>query len=82
LKQPQYSPLTVEEQIAILFCGVNALLLKVPVNRIRDFEADYLRTLHEHHQGILDSLKKGVIDDEIMKNLERVCKEVAMKYEK
>ena len=47
LKQPQYSPLTVEEQIAILFCGVNGLLLKVPVNRIKDFETDYLQTLHE-----------------------------------
>jgi F-type H+-transporting ATPase subunit alpha len=82
LKQPQYSPLTVEEQIAILFCGVNALLLKVPVNRIRDFEADYLRTLHLSHQEILDSLKKGVIDENIMQGLERVCKEVIMRYEK
>ena len=82
LKQPQYSPLTVEEQIAILFCGVNALLLKVPVNRIRDFEADYLHELHINHQDVLENLKKGVIDENIMKKLELVCKEVAVKYEK
>jgi F-type H+-transporting ATPase subunit alpha len=82
LKQPQYSPLTVEEQISILYCGVKGLLLKVPVNRIKDFEADYLQTLHEAHKGILDRLKKGVIDDEITRKLEEVCKEVATKYEK
>jgi F-type H+-transporting ATPase subunit alpha len=82
LKQPQYAPLTVEEQIAILFCGVNALLLKVPVNRIKDFEADYLQTLHENYQEIFDTLRKGVIDETIMKQLEAVCKETATKYEK
>jgi len=81
LKQPQYAPLTVEEQIAILFCGVKGLLLKVPVSRIKDFEADLLHTLHIEHQEILDMLKKGIIDEEIMQKLERVCKEVALKYE-
>jgi len=82
LKQPQYSPLTVEEQIAILYCGVKGLLLKVPVNRIKDFETDYLQTLHETHSELLDSLKKGLIDDGIMKKLEEVCREVSTKYEK
>jgi F-type H+-transporting ATPase subunit alpha len=82
LKQPQYAPLTVDEQIAILFCGVNGLLLKVPVNRIKDFEADYLQELHENHQDVLDTLNKGIIDEAIMKQLEKVCKEVAIKYEK
>jgi len=77
LKQPQYSPLTVEEQIAILYCGVKGLLLKVPVNKIRDFESQFLHTLHENHQEILDSLKKGVIDEAIMKKLEDVAKSVA-----
>jgi F-type H+-transporting ATPase subunit alpha len=81
LKQPQYAPLTVEEQIAILFCGVKGLLLKVPVSRIRDFETDFLHTLHVDHPETLDLLKKGIIDDGITQKLERVCKEVALKYE-
>jgi F-type H+-transporting ATPase subunit alpha len=81
LKQPKHAPLTVEEQIAILFCGVNGLLLKIPVDSIKNFEADYLRTLHEAHQEILDTLKEGVIDEVIMQILESVCKEVALKYE-
>jgi len=81
LKQPKHAPLTVEEQIAILFCGVKGLLLKVPVNRIKDFEVDYLQTLHISHQEVLDTLRKGVIDEEIMRELEKVCREVSLKYE-
>ncbi len=82
LKQPQYSPLKVEEQIAIIFCGVKALLQKVPVNRIRDFEVDYLNVLHETHQDVLDILKSGKIDDNVMETLKNVCVEVAKKFEK
>jgi F-type H+-transporting ATPase subunit alpha len=82
LKQPQYTPLTVAEQIAILFCGVNALLLKIPVNRIKDFETDYLHTLHDNYPQTLQTLNKGVIDADIMQQLERVCKEVTVKFEK
>ena len=81
LKQPQYSPMKVEEQIAIIFCGVKALLQKVPTNRIKNFEADYIQTLHENNQDILDTLKSGKIDDSIMETLTAVCKQVAKKYE-
>ena len=76
LKQPQYSPLAVEEQIAILFCGVNGLLLQIPVNKIKDFEAQFLHTLSENHREILDSLKKGIIDEAIMLKLREVAKSV------
>ena len=76
LKQPQYEPMTVEEQIAILFCGVNGLLLKIPVHKIKKFETEFLETLNEKHQDILNSLKKGIIDEEMMKRLEKICKEV------
>ncbi len=81
LKQAQYAPLRVEEQIAIIYCGVKSLLLKVPIHRIREFEADYINTLHESHQEVLDQLKAGKIDDEISKKLEEVCKEVVRKFE-
>ena len=81
LKQPQYSPLKVEEQIAIIYCGVKALLQKVPVNRISTFEAEYLNTLREGHQALLDELKSGKINDEITAELEAVCAEVVKKYE-
>ena len=82
LKQPQYSPLKVEEQISIIFCGVKGLLQKVPTNRIRNFETEYLQTLRDNHQDVLATLKSGKIDDSIMQTLEAVCKEVCSKYEK
>ena len=81
LKQPQYSPLKVEEQIAIIYCGVKALLQKVPVNRISTFEAEYLNTLREGHQNLLNELKSGKINDELTAELEAVCAEVVKKYE-
>ena len=81
LKQPQYSPLKVEEQIAIIFCGVRALLQKVPVSRISTFEKEYLQTLREGHEALLNELKSGKINDEMMGELEAVCKEVVKKYE-
>ena len=82
LKQPQYSPLKVEEQIAIIFCGVKGLLQKVPTNRIRNVETEYIQTMHDEHQDILDTLRSGKIDDSIMQEMEAVCKNVCKKYEK
>ena len=46
LKQAQYSPLRVEEQAAIIYCGTNGLLMDVPVDKIKEFETDYIAFLH------------------------------------
>lgn len=81
LKQRQYSPLKVEEQIAIIFCGVKALLQKVPTNRIGNFEKSLIEILREKHSDILQKLKAGEFNDEISAELERICKNVAKKYE-
>jgi F-type H+-transporting ATPase subunit alpha len=82
LKQPQYTPYTVEDQIAIIYCGMKGLLQKVPVKNIRDFEVEFLLNLRENHLPILQSLKAGNITDDITQTLETVCKEIARKYEK
>ena len=58
LKQPQYSPMTVEHQIAIIFCGTNNLLRSVPVKSIIDFETEYLHYLDTHHKDALNTLKE------------------------
>ena len=81
LKQPQYTPYKVEEQIAIIFCGSRGLLQKVPVANIRNFETEFISFMHSHHQDVLDTLAKGVIDDGIMQQLTDACAEVAKKYE-
>tara|TARA_B100001287_G_scaffold57438_1_gene45733 strand:+ start:831 stop:2414 length:1584 start_codon:yes stop_codon:yes gene_type:complete len=80
LKQGQYSPLRVEEQAAIIYCGTNGLLMDVPVNKIKEFEADYIAFLHSKHQDILDNLAKGKLSDEITNTLKSVAKELSSKY--
>ena len=81
LKQPQYKPYKVEDQIAIIYCGTKGLLQKVPVYRISDFEAEFLLAMRERHAETLDLLRAGKVDAEITKVLETVCAEVAKKYE-
>ena len=80
LKQGQYSPLRVEEQAAIIYCGTNGLLMDVPVNKIKEFETDYIAFLHSKHQDVLDSLAKGKLSDEITNTLKSVAKELSSKY--
>ena len=65
LKQPQYSPMPVEKQVAIIFCGTNGLLAKVPGNRALEFEKQYLDMMELKHKDVLNQLKSGKIDDDI-----------------
>jgi len=80
LKQGQYSPMRVDQQIAIIYLGTKALLRDVPVRRIREFEVEYLAFLESKHKDALDVLRKGVIDDTVMATLEKVASELIPKY--
>ena len=80
LKQGQYSPLRVEEQAAIIYCGTNGLLMDIPVNRIKEFEVEYISFLHQKHQNILDDLASGKLNDAITSTLENVVSELSPKY--
>ena len=82
LKQGQYSPLRVEEQAAIIYCGTNSLLMNVPVNKIKEFEAEYIAFLHTKHQDVLDALAVGKLTDEIKSTLESVAADLTFKYAK
>jgi len=81
LKQPQYSPMPVENQVAIIYCGTKGLVKKVPVNKVRDFEEFFLHELEEKHKDVLETLRKGQFPDDVLKKLEQVASEVAKKFE-
>ncbi|MBI9035183.1 MAG: F0F1 ATP synthase subunit alpha [Bacteroidales bacterium] len=81
LKQGQYSPLSVEKQVAIIYCGTKGLLKHVPVNRVKDFETEFLHHLEQYNKAILDDLKAGKLTDEVTATLERVAADVSKKYE-
>jgi F-type H+/Na+-transporting ATPase subunit alpha len=80
LKQGLHQPMSVEKQVAIIYCGVKGLLAKIPVDSIREFQKDYLEMLETKHKSVLDKLAKGEINDEITSTLENVAEESAEKY--
>ncbi|MGZ3776089.1 MAG: F0F1 ATP synthase subunit alpha, partial [Mucilaginibacter sp.] len=80
LKQGQYSPVTVEKQVAIVYAGTKNLMRNVPVNKIKEFENEYTSQLEMRHPETLAALKAGKLDDEITGVLETVAKELAGKY--
>jgi F-type H+-transporting ATPase subunit alpha len=80
LKQGQYSPVTVEKQVAIVYAGVKGLMREVPVDKVRAFEEEYLQQLEVRHPEVLKALKEGKFNDELTDVLEKVAKELASKY--
>ena len=80
LKQAQNDPFTVEDQVAIIYAGSKNLLRDVPVDKIKEFETDYIEFLNAKHRGILDTLKSGKLTDEVTDMLTSVCKELSAKY--
>jgi len=77
LKQPLHSPLTVEKQIAIIYCGTRGLLMDVPLDKIKAFEEDFLGLLELKHKNILTTLKEGKLTEEVETQLTAIAKEVA-----
>lgn len=81
LVQPQYEPVPVEEQVAVIYCGVNGLLKNVPLDKVDEFEKLFIEYLHAKHQAdVLDVLKGGKIDDDVMAKLKSAAQEIAGKY--
>lgn len=81
LVQPQYSPVPVEKQIAILYCGTNGLLKNVPINQVHEFESDFLQILEtQYNDTVLDQLRKGIINDDVTNILRKVSEEISGRY--
>lgn len=81
LKQNQNSPLPVEEQVAMVYVGTKDLLKGVPVNKVREFEGEYLSYLKAKHADTLESLKNGKYTDAETSVLEAAAAEVTARYE-
>ncbi len=80
LKQAQFSPETVEKQVAILYVGTKNLMRNVPVNKVKGFEAEFIQQLEQRYPEVLQGLKAGKLDDSITSVLETVAKELGDKY--
>ena len=80
LKQPQYSPLKVEQQVAMIYLGTNNLLKDVPVNKVQEFEADFLSQLESRFPEVLESLAGKKLEKEATDKLEQLAAEIALNY--
>jgi F-type H+-transporting ATPase subunit alpha len=80
LKQGQYSPVSVEKQVAIIYLGTKNLMRSVPVNKVREFEAEFTDQLEARHPEVLAALKAGKFDDQLTGVLETVAKELSGRY--
>jgi ATP synthase F1, alpha subunit len=82
LIQPQYSPMPVGEQIAILYCGVHGLLHDVPVDQVRDCQDQFLDAMRSSHSDVISSLADGQLTDEDIKAIEETMASIAGQYKK
>lgn len=82
LKQPQYSPVPVEKQVAIIYLGTKGLLRAVPVDKIKEFEHIFLTEMERRHGNILENFRKGKLDDADLKQVEALANELTMHYKK
>lgn len=80
LIQPQYSPMPVGEQIAILYCGVKGLMKDIPVEQIRECQDLFLETMRNNHQAVLASLGAGELTDDAIKAIEEVMASISQQY--
>jgi F-type H+-transporting ATPase subunit alpha len=77
LIQQQYAPMPVEEQVAILYCGINGLLKDVTLNNIQVFEQIFLQRLRsEYQEEILEPLRNGQLDESVTSAIEKIASQI------
>ena len=81
LKQPQFSPSPVEEQVAIIYASTKGFIDKVPENKVKDFEKEFLSVMKNSHRDALDLLKAGKLEDSVTNTLAEVAKDIAARYQ-
>ncbi len=80
LIQPQYTPMSVGEQIAILYCGVHGLMHDVPVEKVRECQNQFLETMRSAHNETIERLVAGQLLEEDTKQIEKVMENVTGQY--
>ena len=80
LIQPQYSPMPVGEQVAILYCGVHGLMREVPISKVRECQNQFLDKLRSAAPEVIETLAAGKIDDDVTKKIEAVMADIAGTY--
>jgi F-type H+-transporting ATPase subunit alpha len=80
LKQSQYQPVRVEQQVAVIYAGVNGLLKDVPMDKVKDFERELIETLEMRHADVFSDILKGKFGDKVTSIIEKVAIDVASHF--
>ncbi|MFN2438226.1 MAG: F0F1 ATP synthase subunit alpha [Chitinophagaceae bacterium] len=80
LKQPQYSPMPVEKQVAIIYLGTQGLIHAVKVSKVKEFEEHFLLEMENKHPEILTEFKQGILNDESLKKLTELANGIIPQY--
>lgn len=80
LKQDQYSPVSVEQQVAIITASTRGFMDNVPVNKVREFEKDFAALMNSAHRAVLDNLRAGKFEDADVATIKQVATDLAAKY--
>jgi F-type H+-transporting ATPase subunit alpha len=80
LKQDQYSPMSVEKQVAIIYCGTQGLLSDIPLEKVKEFEIEFLEYMELKHKDVLAALAQGKLSDDITGTIVDVAKEIVEKF--
>ena len=80
LKQGQYEPVSVEKQVAIIYLGTKGLLKNIPVDKIKDFEEQFLTKMEQNHEDALELFRQGKLDDEAIKVVESVAEDISKQF--
>jgi len=80
LKQPQYAPVPIEHQVATVYASTKGLLDKVPVEKVKDFDKEFLTVLSAQHKDTLAALRAGKLDNSVTDVIDSVAREIAAKY--
>jgi F-type H+-transporting ATPase subunit alpha len=82
LKQPQFSPSPVEQQVAIIYASTTGLMDGVPTTRVKEFQKEFATLLSANHKDTLAALRAGKLDDNVIGVLKQVASDTAKRYRK
>ena len=80
LIQPQYRPMPVEDEIAVIYCGVHGLLENVPIDKVAEFEKQFLQIMHAKYEQEMTELGKGNLTDDIAQKITSAAQDVAARF--
>jgi F-type H+-transporting ATPase subunit alpha len=77
LKQPQYAPVPVEQQVAVIFASTRGFTDSIEVDQMKDFETAYIKEMKLQHAAVLDELREGKLTEQAQQTMKKVALEVA-----